>query len=137
MRHFARWNSAILALVAALIFAVAAAPAAMAQDTVTANVPFAFRAAGRSFPAGTYDFQINWAGERVTVSHAGNAKAQTATVPILCSLAMHEGQQAMVVFDRTGNDLILSEVWLPDSDGALTYSEKTKHTHHVVKAQRK
>lgn len=137
MRHFARWNSAILALVAALIVAVAAAPAAMAQDTVAANVAFAFKAAGRSFPPGTYDFQINRAGDTVTVSNASNVKAQTATVPILCSLAMHDGQQAMVVFDKAGNDLILSEVWLPDSDGALTYSEKMKHTHHVVKAQRK
>jgi len=137
MRHFTRWNSAILALVAALILAVAAAPAVMAQDAVTANVPVAFKAAGRSFAPGGYEFQINRNDDTVTVSSIKNVKAPTATVPVVCSLAMHQGQQAQVVFDKVGNDLILSEVWLPDSDGVLVHAEKSKHTHHVVKAQRK
>lgn len=137
MRHFAKWNSAILALVAALIFAVAAAPTVMAQDAVTADVPLAFKAAGRSFAPGGYEFRINRNDDTVTVSSIRNIKAPTATVPVVCSLAMHEGQQAQVVFDKVGNDLILSEVWLPDSDGALVHAEKAKHTHHVVKAKKK
>lgn len=137
MRHLTRCNPAILALAAALLVLLASAPAAMAQNAVEANVPFAFKVAGRSLAPGAYEFKINRNDDTVTVSNIKNVKAPMATVPIICSLAMHEGQQARVVFDKVGNDLILSEVWLPDSDGILVHAEKGKHTHHVVKAEKK
>lgn len=137
MGHSVKWDSAVFALVAALVLVLAAAPAAMAQDLVTANVDFAFKAAARTFQPGTYDFQINRSDDTVTVSNARNTKTPTATLPVVCALAMHEGQQAHVVFDKVGSDLVLSEVWLPDSDGVLVHAEKLKHTHRIVKAHRK
>lgn len=76
-------------------------------DTIV-NIPFAFRAANQTLPAGTYTItRIDEINLRFTNSHSRGVFVQTHTV---------EGKapesHGRVVFHRYGDAYFLSEVWL-------------------------
>jgi hypothetical protein len=109
---------------------------AYAQDEVTAEIPFKFMAANRTFEAGTYDLQVSEDRNDVTLV---TPQRTSDFMPVLTRLAAPETplSDGKLVFDRVGDSYYLSEVWLPGMDGFLIRATKEKHTHHVIKLQKK
>jgi hypothetical protein len=110
----------------------------MAQtQTVRAQIPFEFAAAGKVFPAGEYAF--NYDPGRLFVSVQGTEKGSAALVPIVTMLAgaMHTTpKDAHVVFDKIGNKRYLSELWISGMDGIDLLTTKEKHEHEIVNVPR-
>lgn len=110
----------------------------MAQtQTVRAQIPFEFMAAGKVFTAGEYVF--NYDSGKLFLSVQGTEKGSAALVPIVTMLAgaMHTTpKDAHVVFDKIGNNRYLSELWISGMDGMDLLSTKEKHEHEIVNAPR-
>ena len=65
-----------LALGIAALSLLGVASLAFAQDDILeAHVPFAFHVSGKPFPAGRYEFRIDWADRRVAVIGGQHAPA--------------------------------------------------------------
>ena len=122
-------------MTAALLACMAAAPA-FGADIVTADIPFAFQAASRTLPAGTYDFTIHRTQETVVVTNATKPKAPSATEIFITTLASPSSQEARIVFDKVKGTYVLSEIWQPEGDGILVHATKGKHEHHVIHAKK-
>jgi hypothetical protein len=115
--------------IAALVVALVAGGAtATAQTSVTAEVTFAFVAAGKDMPAGKYTFEVPATGP-VTVRGPGGS----VVMPVITMLGRHDrDRDPELVFDKIGGKFILSEVWIPDKDGVLLYGTKEIHDHAVL-----
>jgi hypothetical protein len=122
----------IKALGVASVFVLLAVVSAYGQTTVRANIPFAFAAAGKTLPAGQYDFVRDTSDEVIKV--AGPVKGPTVQAMVITRLAggMHTTpQDAHIVFDKVGEKYFLSEVWIPGVDGFLLHTTKEKHEHRI------
>lgn len=127
MRH-ARWFG--LAVVAALF--VTAAPAwAQVQKLVKVDVPFQFVVAGKTLPAGTYDFALT--GTNLLQLRDSSGKGQA--LAYVTRLAQREGTPtpSELIFDKTGNQNVLSEIWSTGQDGFFIAGTSGVHTHVRVK----
>ena len=102
---------------------------------VTAKIPFAFIASGKTLPAGQYAF----VPEAEVMRVVGTGKSAAIIVPIITRLggAVHTSKQdSHVVFDEVGGICTLSEVWVPGEDGWLMFTTKGKHQHKTVDVPR-
>ena len=43
----------------------------------------------------------------------------------------------LLAFDKVGDQRILSEVWLPDHEGALVHATPGEHTHEIIRLSAK
>ncbi len=95
------------------------------------NVPFGFKAAGKDLPAGTYFFKKETDG---AIRMSSNDKAVNLRLPVITSLARSSStDDHQLAFDNVGEVRILSEVWLPDREGALVSITRGEHKHEVVR----
>ena len=119
------------------LFALLAITLAYGQSLkVSANIPFAFIASGKTLPAGAYEFIPN-SDEPMKI--AGPGKNASVLAPVLTRLggAIHTTKQdSHIVFDKVGEVYTLSEVWIPGTDGWLLSSMKGKHEHRTVDVPR-
>jgi hypothetical protein len=90
-----------------------------------------FMAGGKTYPAGQYHFKHD--NESVPwISVA--AEKSTTTIKIITRLSRESSNKdGRVVFDKVGDNLVLSEVWLPGKDGYLVGSTNENHQHEVMK----
>jgi hypothetical protein len=118
---------------AILAFAlVGLAAIATAQSIGKANIDFAFVAGKAQFAAGPYEFEVNNAKAMLTL-RAKDPKAGTVMMPIITRLGRHDkDQDTELIFDKVNNQLLLSEVWLPNEDGYLLLNTPVNHEHRVV-----
>jgi hypothetical protein len=123
----------VLSLVAIL---AAGSSLAYAQEEVTAEVPFKFMAANKTFEPGKYDLRISDDRNEVTLV---TPKGTSELMLVQTRLAAPETplSDGKLVFDKVGETYYLSEVWLPGMDGFLVHSTREKHTHHIIKVQKK
>lgn len=127
MRHMSR----IIVIVATLLAGVASQ--AWAQDALTANIPFSFVVMNTTQPPGTYEFHVTDRDEAIEFNSRGQAGG-------IVGIVMRLGQPEMsnrtlagrLVFDKVGDQRILSEVWLPGAVGFLVHAESATHTHETV-----
>jgi hypothetical protein len=105
-------------------------------DSVTARIPFAFKAGKQTLPAGTYVITFDKAKPVNLTIKAENGSA-TATVPIITGLAMQDkiGLEAHVVFDKVENEHTIAEFWPARSDGYFLGGAIVAHTHVVIDAR--
>lgn len=126
-----------LGVLAVLGLAIGARTTSAQPTIVAADVPFAFEAAGRTLPAGHYEFREMDNGTVINV--IGKGKTADLVVPVTTRLASevhgHVGD-SHVVFDIVGGRHLLSEVWTSGNDGYLLHATKEAHTHHVITVQR-
>jgi hypothetical protein len=96
----------------------------MAQGSarsMRAEIPFTFSVGEKILSAGTYTFAREDTGQILV--RGGSGASQSATLgqvlTRLGSIDPHasQAQDAFLVFDRFGQDHILSEVWFPEQDG--------------------
>jgi hypothetical protein len=102
------------------------------QQKISVNVPFAFSAGDKSLPSGQYDF-VRSASDKVisVVNSQGNAVAAQVVTRIAKEIHTTP-KDAHVVFDKVGENYLLSEIWIPEIDGFEMASTKEKHEHRIL-----
>jgi hypothetical protein len=128
----------VLVMLAATALLFVALPAVSdAQDTALVTVGFPFIVEGKTMPAGQYELQLN--SDRAAFTLTSSPKGTGVFLTTITRLAAPEpaGGDTHVIFDKVGNTYYLSEVWLPGEDGYLVYAAKVKHTHQLVRGQKK
>jgi hypothetical protein len=118
---------------------IAAGMAAKAQMTV--DVPFKFEAGGKAFPPGQYSIEIKSDGG-IGLRHVPNGVEIVLAAKERRKQPARAVQQPELVFDKVGNfepsfseyvtDYLLSEVWLPGTDGVIVLTTSGKHEHQTV-----
>ena len=99
---------------------------------VKAKIDFPFSVGGKVLAAGNYEFTRDDAG---MVFRVEDMNKNGALAPIVTRLTreMHAmPNEAYLVFDKVGEDYLLSEIWAPGEDGYLLLATKGEHTHKVV-----
>ncbi len=122
-------------VLAALLLLPLLSVAQVSNLGVVAKVDFAFVANGKSLPAGTYEFRTEGLSDATLVAMNTQTR-QSTLIPILTSVSPRQQNLAEVVFDKTGDNYYLSEVYFPGQDGVLLQGANVKHTHTVVKASK-
>lgn len=125
----------LLALAALLVMAFPAL--GRAQEIAIVKIGFPFIAEGKAMPAGEYELQLN--NDRSAFVLSAAPKGTGVFLTTLTRLAAPEpaGGDMRLVFDKVGDKLFLSEVWQPGEDGYLVFAAKEKHTHQMIKGQKK
>ena len=118
-----------------VLAALSIAILSVAQEvpTVIADVPFSFMAAGKTLPAGQYEFSDGDLANAVLIR---GTKADAEAL-VITRLAQRPDNQADVIFDKVDNNYCLSELYVPGVDGYLFQGASGKHTHVHVKARKK
>jgi cytochrome c553 len=96
---------------------------------VRTEIPYEFTFAAKVLPAGTYTFSLTTSGLR-----AQSATGAIFTAPIVTRLHgptefLREGS---LVFDKTGGGHVLSEVWMPLTDGVLLHNAPKGHSYDIL-----
>lgn len=109
--------------------------AVYAQDISIVDVPFKFTVHNKVMMPGKYEIKVTDAA----VISVMPEKGQALFVPTITRLAQHETPltNAMLVFDKVGDQYTLSEVWMPSEDGYLVTDTKQPHQHHLLKGKKK
>ena len=101
--------------------------------TLRAEVPFAFSAAGKQFPAGQYAFVPDIGSQMIRLTGADGKNVAVVMIQDRTARAIHNTPaDAHIVFDKTGETYTLSELWVPGMDGLLLNIMKSQHEHRVV-----
>ena len=103
-----------------------------AQEAVQArvNIVFAFVADGKDMPAGTYEFSL--VPGRV-VLRAKDGKMAPVMMTVITRLGRHDADtETELIFDKIDDRSVLSELWIPNSDGYLLVHGTPDHEHRVV-----
>ncbi len=127
--------SHIGSVVAALVIGVAGfGTTAYAQSATRVKIDFAFVAAGKEMPAGAYEFKA--AAGRVVLQPM-DQKAASIIFPVITRLGRHDADaDPELIFDKVDGKLVLSELWLPNSDGYLLANTPGDHEHRVLGGSR-
>lgn len=134
-------NSLALVITTCLIVATASigAYAQTSGTEIVVTVKFAFVVGERTLPAGSYRIAARTGSPAGLAIQAVEGK-ENAIVPVLTRLARRhgsaEGPGSNLVFDKVGDQMFLSEVWLPERDGYLVRGTADEHQHAVVDSKR-
>ena len=110
--------------------------AQVSASGIIVNVEFSFYAGAKLQPAGSYEIRP-MSGNIDNALQIVNLKTKQSTVvPIITSVSKKDPQDGEAVFDQTGGNYYLSEVYIPRMDGILLQGASTKHVHVIVKAQK-
>ena len=97
-----------------------------------AKIPFEFTAGDKVLPAGTYSFSENGGPGFLTLKSVTDTKT-LLRLRIVTRLSRDESSRAgRLVFDKSGDKSVLSEVWPAEADGILVYGSKGEHKHQTV-----
>jgi hypothetical protein len=115
----------------AMVLVFAAVSAYGQTPTVKAPIDFPFTVEGKVLPAGTYEFTKLETGDVFRVM--GEGKSVMASVLTRLSGAMRTAPKGTyLVFDKVGENYLLSEIWVPGDDGYLLLATKGPHGHKTV-----
>ncbi len=124
-------NATATRLLTCLFATVFAAFPALGQRRVEVQIPYPFTVSvgSHAYPAGTYTVSLN-NGILVMQSSTGQQIRQMIITRLSGPNSFLQG--GALVFDNAGGGHILSEVWLPNEDGALVYSIPKGETRSVL-----
>jgi hypothetical protein len=100
-------------------------------QAVRAEIPFEFTVNSKELPAGTYTFSVDEKFGRLTVQSATSEVLHAQILTRLSGPAEFLRNGALV-FDKTGGGHILSEVWIPGTDGILLRSYPKNYSRETV-----
>jgi len=100
-------------------------------DSIVADIQFPFKADGKDFAAGQYHFDTNLQSSQITLRSESTGKGVLLAI---VSRLSDRGQEALVVFDKVGDQYYLSEIYMPGLDGFEIKGTSGQHTHLKVKA---
>jgi hypothetical protein len=119
-----------------LMLLLAAAFAYGVPFTVKANIEFPFTVQDKVLPAGDYTFTRDDAGAVFRVEGMDNKGVLAPIITRLAAFMHGKPLAAHLVFDKVGETLLLSEIWIAGEDGYLVLATKGEHTHKVVKVKK-
>jgi hypothetical protein len=96
---------------------------------VRTDVPYEFALGSRVLPAGTYTFSVTNVGLQV---RSANGEALHANILTRLGGPADFLRDGSLVFDKTDGHRVLSEVWIPGSDGILVHSLPKGHKHDLL-----
>jgi hypothetical protein len=102
---------------------------------VSLNVPFAFKAADKTFSAGTYTITAMKENKN-TLSIRNSKTGEETTIPFITRLSPRDGTKGSVVFDKVNDQSYLSEIYLPGLDGFHLQGAPGEHTHAIFNADK-
>jgi len=117
--------------VISLLTLLAVTPVFSQARAVRIEVPYEFTVGSKVLPAGTYTFSLS-ANDQGWVEVHSEGKAETRARVVTRLGGPSEFQDGSLVFDKTGTTRILSEVWIPGTDGILVHATPKGHTHDIV-----
>jgi len=121
----------LMAFILVTFFAVGLA-FGQAQQRVWAEIPYEFTVGSKVLPAGKYTFSVeNENIVRLKVESATGAWAKANIITRLSGPAEFL-RGGSLVFDKTDGGRILSEVWMPGTDGLLLHSNPKNHRREVL-----
>jgi hypothetical protein len=120
-----------LATLVALAFVVGPAVAHAQAQSLVANIPFKFVAAGKPHDAGAYGLRLNTNRETVELVPP---KGPGEVMLVVTRLAAPDRPtpEGRLVFDKVRDTNTLSEIWVPGEDGFLVYATKETHGHQAI-----
>jgi len=121
----ARW---LMAFTIVTFFAVGPA-FGQTGPVMRAEIPYEFTVASKVLPAGTYTFSVDNLGLRVDSATGGGVHAHIITRLSGPTESFRDGS---LIFDKTGGARILSEVWIPGTDGLLLQNVPKDHSRDIV-----
>jgi cytochrome c5 len=132
MRLFENRNASARRLLMLTLLSAISAGCVLGQSRASgrATIPFEFVVAGKTLPAGTYTFSLPAGFASLSVQPA-DGQAILATV-ITRLGGPSEFRDLSFVFDTGDGGHVLSEVWLPGSEGVLVHSTPKGHSHEMV-----
>jgi hypothetical protein len=98
-------------------------------QSVRTDIPYEFVVTSKALPAGTYT---------ITLTHAGLEVQSAASGVVLAHIITRLGgtteflRDGTLVFDKSGGQRILSEIWMPGQDGILVHSTPKDHSHEIL-----
>ncbi len=102
--------------------------------TLTVNIRQPFIAGGKSLPAGRYRILAD--DENAQFVTIRNLETSTSSeIRFDTRLSAREGENGSAVFDKVGDELYLSEIYIIGMDGFFFKSAPGKHKHLVVKEE--
>jgi hypothetical protein len=104
------------------IAALALIPAPAGADTIRCQVPFSFTVHSKTLPPGEYTFSDNASVLLVRGFTDG-------VVNLTNRLESSTEEQAKVVFERDGDDYVLTQAWMGDGTGRELMLPKTSGEH--------
>ena len=104
------------------IAALALIPAAAGADTIRCQVPFSFTVHGKTLPPGEYTFSDD--ASVLLVRGFGQG-----AVNLTNRLESSTEEQAKVVFEKDGDDYVLTQAWMGDGSGRELMLPKTNDEH--------
>ncbi len=104
--------------------------------SIQVKVPFQFKVGSRTLPAGQYRVSEADTGPDMLKIENVNVPSIQAVEPVLTRISTQNPLTAGAVFDKLSASYILSEIWIPGSDGYLIRATAGKHEHVTVKSER-
>ncbi len=104
------------------IAALALIPATAGADTIRCQVPFSFTVHGKTLPPGEYTFSDD--ASVLLVRGFGHG-----AVNLTNRLESSTEEPAKVVFEKDGDDYILTQAWMGDGTGRELMLPKTNGEH--------
>jgi hypothetical protein len=97
-------------------------------QTATIDISFPFTAGSKAFAAGKYTVDMPDANT-IAIRSAGGA----SIMAVITRLGRHDKDTDFeLVFDKVGDQYLLSEAWFPGEDGYLLLTTKEAHKHAVL-----
>ena len=110
------------AIMAAILISGGTKAQAQLAGTVEAKVPFDFHASGTLFPAGTYTIRsIESANEGLMEIQSADGK-KAAVLQTENSGPVAQTKNNQLIFDKTGDDYVLSQIVDADDDSGVDVS---------------
>ena len=110
---------------------LAVGPAFGQAHSVRVEIPYAFTVASKGLPAGTYAFSLP-ADNPAWVEVRSDTRLEARARIVTRLGGPTEFQDGSLVFDKTDGSHILSEVWIPGTDGILVHSTPKGHSHDIL-----
>jgi hypothetical protein len=115
----------------ALLFVIPVLASAQSEPrSITSDISFPFSVGKASLPAGTYAFKADLQTKIVTVTN--KKTGQSVMANITTRLSARSQTDSLVVFDKTADQYILSEVYFAGIDGFCFAGAAGEHTHANV-----
>lgn len=106
---------------------------AQVNSFLRANIPFDFTVGSKELPAGQYDIAREALNNAISVrSTKGGVSSDAIVLARLWADIHTTPQDSHLVFDQVGDKYILSELWIPGSNGFLLNITKEKHTFKAI-----
>ena len=100
------------------------------QTTYVVKIPYEFAIGSKVMPAGNYTFSMRAEDPSLVVRpDKGEAVRAFIVTRLGGPIELRDGS---LVFDKTGDRRILSEVWIPGMDGILLHSTPKNHSHDML-----